>query len=165
MSVHWCRLRTECCRRPISGPVPTCGILGPWPRTETGVDVPLFLFYFSPWRVSKPFLRVAQSSENSVTIPVRKTGGATLSPVSAASFRHTSSAVLRFVFILLNVVTLVIECLAFPCNTPSVKYIMRDIRPFLVSSLCCKKWALHIAQAANWIVNCTCGTVWELMPT
>ena len=79
-------------------------------------------------------------------------------PVSATSLRHTSSAVLRFVFILLNVVTFVIECLAVPCNTPSAKYIMRDIRPFLVS-LCCKTCALHIAQAANWIVYCTCGNV------
>ena len=68
--------------------------------------------------MSKPFLRVAQSTENSVTIPVRKAGGATLSPVSATSFVLTSSAILRVVFILLNVVTLVIECLAVPCNTP-----------------------------------------------
>jgi hypothetical protein len=62
---------------------------------------------------------------------------------------------------LLNVVALVIECLAVPCNTPSVKYIMRDIRLFLVSSLFCKKCALHIAQAGNWIVYCTSGTVRE----
>jgi len=165
MSVHCLRLSIECCGWLISVPVSTCGILGPWPRTETGAAVPLFLFYFSPWQMLKPFLRVAQSTENSITIPVRKAGGATLSPVSATSFRHTSSTVLRFVLILLNVVTFVIECVAVPCNTPSVKYIMRDIRPFLVPSLCCKKCALHIAQAANWIMYCTCGTVWELMPT
>jgi hypothetical protein len=133
MSVHCCRLSTECYWRLISVPVPTCGILEPWPRTETGAALPIFLFYFSQWRMSKPFLGVAQSTENSVTIRVMKTGGATLSSVSAVSFRHASSAVLRFVLILLNVVTLVIECLAVPCNTPSVKYIMRDIRPFLVS--------------------------------
>jgi len=165
MSVHCCRWSTKCCGRLVSGPVPTCRILGLWPCTETGAAVSLFLFYFSPCQMSKPFLRVAQSTENRVTVPVRKTGGATLSPVSATSFRHTSSAVLRFVFILLNVVTLVIECLAVPCNTPSVKYIMRDIRPFLVSSLFCQKCALHIAQAANWIVFCTNGTVRELMST
>jgi len=53
----------------------------------------------------------------------------------------TSSALLRFVFILLNVVTLVIESLAVPCNTPSVKYIMRDIRRFL-----CHHYALRNAH-------------------
>lgn len=79
--------------------------------------------------MSKPFVRVAQSSENSVNIPVRKTGGAKLSPVSATSFRHTSCAVLRFVLIELNVVTFVIECVAVACNTPSVKYIYNDGHP------------------------------------
>jgi len=81
--------------------------------------------------MSQPFLRVAQSSENRVTIPVRKTGGGKLSPVSVTSFRHTSSAVLRFVLILLNVVTFAIECEAVACNTPSVKHITRDIVRFL----------------------------------
>jgi hypothetical protein len=161
MSVHWCRLSTERCRRLISVPVYTFGILGPWPRTETSAAVPLFLFNFSPWRMSKPFLRVAQSTENSVTTPVRKTGGAT----SCYLLQTHLFCGITFCFRFVGCCDVVIECLAVHCNTRSVKYIMRDIRPFLVSSLCCKKCALNIAKAANWIVYCACGTVWELMPT